>query len=302
MSTSSTTTMTLVDDVAAEAAVAPVDDILQDEIVLLDLDTTKALADMLLPRTSKREAIERDRRVVYFRGKDLRRCVGEWKTTATYDINTIGQSLLAHGFVHKSIRVKKQQPTHPQTPSYTFLEPTEDQRYSDDGVYTWMYEGSMFWMHMASAAFFVVLGVGVLYPVWPTWAQEMLWHAAVTACLGLSAILSLRFAVWLGVWLATGKHLWVLPQFPRADPVYQLFSYPKRTTAWMHRALVAFVLVAAVVYYIQHPPTCAMTKKGCVGLGRKLIKQAYKGTLMQRFSQEQKDFAFTIFRIFRRLF
>ncbi|RHY90444.1 hypothetical protein DYB37_006686 [Aphanomyces astaci] len=269
---------------------------------LLDIDTTMALADTLLHHAKCRDAIERDRRVTFFRGKEVRKCF----RNANDSVEDIGHSLLAHGFIHKSRRIKAPPSTKaPTTSTYPHLDIDEaDQTFTDDGVYTWMYEGSSMWRHIASLSFFGVLCMGVLYPVWPVWGQKMLWDSGVTVGLAIAAMLVVRFISWLIVWLATGNHMWVLPQFPVLRPTYTISNSKQTTTASrMYRVGVAVIVVGIALMMWHHPPACSLSaKKGCMSVGRKLVKQAYRGTLLQRFSQEEKDFAMSMLRVLRRLF
>ncbi|CAK4105610.1 unnamed protein product [Aphanomyces euteiches] len=258
--------------------------------MLFDFEATKVFADALVLTTSKREGIELDRRVVYFRGKDVRKRFPE-----ANDIDSIGKSLIEHGFIHKCVRVKK---TNNTGTTYTILQPTHDQEFTEDGVYTWMYEGPTYWRNFLSGSFLLALGSAVFYPAWPAWGQKMLWDSGVTVCLGVSACLALRFVVWLTVWIATGSHLRLVPQLPRLQPIFEV--YPKKEKKYLARCFVLFVLLATGVYFAYYPPVCQ--KKGYLGLGQKLVKQAYKGTLLQRFSPQEKEFMYTVLRIMRRFF
>ncbi|OQR90373.1 Non-selective Cation Channel-2 (NSCC2) Family [Achlya hypogyna] len=257
---------------------------------LLDVDATQVVADTLRRRKAAREAIEMERRVEYIRGKELRRCFPE---ATPEQLASYGHSLLEHGFLHRSDRVS----TKKVKGTTTMLAISKDQSFVEDGYYTWMYEGSSAMRNVLTSALVVVAGVCTLYPLWPRYAQMQLWNAGVTLGLVGFTIAAVRLGVWLSIWLATGRHTWMFPAFPVMTPLIDTDA--KRTTAPWKRVFVAALLIALGMYFVVHP--VSFGKRGVIGFGRQLVKEAYRGTVLNRFSQEEKDFVYGIFRILRRL-
>ncbi|EQC32826.1 hypothetical protein SDRG_09364 [Saprolegnia diclina VS20] len=261
-------------------------------IVVLEMDETQAIADALRSRKTYRDAIEMERRVEYFRGKDIRRCFPDASpdTLASY-----GHSLLYHGFIHRSEKVATAKKLK-GTP--TTLAIAKDQAFATDGLYTWMYEGSATLRNVLTVALVCFAGLCTLYPLWPLWAQSAVWNSGVTLALASTAVGCVRVSVWLSIWLATGRHVWLLPSFPLlTSPLLEEGKAPLGSMT--KRLVVATALVATAAYFVYNP--MSFGKRGAFGFGRQLVREAYKGTVLNRFSQQEKDFVYSIFRVLRRL-
>ncbi|OQS01796.1 Non-selective Cation Channel-2 (NSCC2) Family [Thraustotheca clavata] len=258
-----------------------------EEPELLELQATQDIADRMRQEIKSRQAIEMERRVEYFRGKELRRC---FPSATAEEIMSYGQSLLYHEFIHRSERLT-QQNTKRIKSSTKMLTIAKQQYFTHDGYYTWMYEGSTTLRNTITAAFVALAAICTMYPLWPASAQSMLWKSAVTIALVGFSIAFVRFNLWLCFWLTTGRHVWLFPNFPIPSPCIE--TTPKRHGPLQYRAIVCLFLASLALYFYMNP--LSFGKRGAFHFCKQLIREAYKGTVFNRFSQQEKDIIYTLF-------
>lgn len=132
-------------------------------------------------------------------------------------------TLLEYGLVRRVKILKKkvkQIPPHLQTsnpgpPEHIFVvEPSPSTSWDPNGHYILQYEGSMLLTYLYSVLLFLVILIGVMYPLWPYNLRMGVYYLSMVA-IGLLCLLFvtaiLRLILFFVIQVSTGTRFWLFP-------------------------------------------------------------------------------------------
>mmetsp|Transcript_26955 Transcript_26955/g.27194 ORF Transcript_26955/g.27194 Transcript_26955/m.27194 type:complete len:361 (-) Transcript_26955:119-1201(-) len=205
-----------------------------------------------------RSAIEHEKRVDYFKGKRLVECILEakkWpkalpKITDKGQAISVIQLLIKAQYFHRSEKVEGKKGV---------LVYSQKNFFEETGYYTWMYAGNMVWSNVATGGVIAVVIGFTLLPVWPVIAKTILWYCSITFLLVTLVFLSIRFLMFLVMWIL-GYDFWVFPRLfdetltvqESFKPVYQL---EKGASGQGYYRIALVIAVIAFIAWAAHQPT-----------------------------------------------
>ncbi len=160
-----------------------------------------------------RNGVLAETRVRFFKGKHLENALlreAYQKTTNNPQIpdrqaaEKYGQLLCDHQII---LRVKKE-------PGQKRLEPIQENLFSSEDYFIWIYQGSQVKSHLTAFGVLVLIFIGVLYPVWPNFMRQGLYYVSMASMGFLAFLLTLgviRLIVWLVLVVSTGRGGWLFP-------------------------------------------------------------------------------------------
>jgi translocation protein SEC62 len=227
---------------------------------LRDVNQVRRMAKFLHATIPLREAVQLSKRVNYFRGKKLYEVLLD-KAASSKDkpaceseeeARLVGIALLQHGLIHASMVSDKKKRE---------LRPVQTLDFSDEGYYTWIFEGSKTMRNLLLSALVFSLVAMCLFPIWPARAKVGIWYAAVTLIIFLFVLFTVRLVVYIMFW-TVGYEFWILPNFfdetlGVADSFRPIVSFGKAEDlkeSWPYRGGGLF-LVLAFAYWCTQQPT-----------------------------------------------
>jgi len=177
-----------------------------------------AVADFL--RNEKRsglhtkEAVQYDKRVEYFKGSKLvdvllgakykGKVAKETPIKSRAEAAKLAQELLRLGYFHRSQRV-----THAHTRRWE-LELLNGP-FEEDGLYTWVYEGSKTKLYLMCAGMLVgALGLCMIQ-IWPLWLKIGVWWCSVTFLTTFGVLCMVRLVLFVLMWIVGFRGIWLFP-------------------------------------------------------------------------------------------
>ena len=236
-----------------------------------------------------RTAVEHEKRVDYFKGKRFLDLILEghksWpktlprvedKATATL----IAQELIKANMFHRSEKVMGKKGV---------LQISQRNVFEENGIYTWMYTGSMLWSNLATGAvIFIVIGFTLL-PIWPDIMKKILWYISVTFLLFTFTFVSIRFIIFLISWVL-GQEFWIFPRLFDESLSFQdsfkpIYSIEKVTSGQGYYRIVMLSVIVYFAYWAYSQPT---EFDAFLGAQKDFVDDLYSGNLLADVAQEAK--------------
>lgn len=249
------------------------------------------MADLLRGRKGMpvRQAIELGKRVEYFRGDKLAsfllKSAGAKKhfpeLQSKEDVWSVGRSLVAHGYIHRSER---------DSENKKMLTPTSNHDFVPEGYYTWMYEGSKTMRNIMTALLIIGFLTITCFPIWPQWAKVALWYLSVTFLIFIAVFVVMRLFIFFVLWMI-GYEYWLLPNIfddnlSVADsfkPIYSLRVTEPSERVYRMIAIGAFIAFCA---WVKNQPT---DFDEYMALTKQFTDDIYSGKLLSDMSQKDQD-------------
>ena len=259
------------------------------EAKLADIQQVKRYAKYLHAHIKLREAVQMDKRVNYFKGNKLyEACLapGTDKNkppcSTEEDCKQLGIALLQFGLIHASEIANKQRRE---------LRPVRTTTFSEDGFYTWIYEGSKTMRNVMLGALVTAIAAMCLFPIWPQSAKVGIWYVSVTLLLFLFVLFTVRLILYLVFW-SIGYEFWILPNFfdedlGVADSFRPLVSFEKGDDlqdSWYFRAA-GLVGLIAFGYWCSQQPT---DFDELYASQMEFLSELYDGKLLQDPAKEEE--------------
>ncbi|CAK4105581.1 unnamed protein product [Aphanomyces euteiches] len=252
----------------------------------------KKMADFLRGRKGMpvRQAIESGRRVEFFRGdklgkflinnKDAERYCPSPVTEKAHGIE-MGQLLIAHGFIHRSLRDEANK---------KFLKPAKDTEFVADGYYTWMYDGPTTFRNFLTTLLIIGFTGLVCYPIWPQSVKVVVWYCSVTFLIFIFVFCIVRLFAFFILWLV-GIEFWFLPNIfddnlGVVDSFKPLYSLRNTDPSERKYRAIAFVLFLLMCIWIAQQPT---DFDEYMELTKQFTDDIYSGKLLDDMSQSQRE-------------
>eukprot|EP00967_Tisochrysis_lutea_P014582 scaffold16409_cov30-Tisochrysis_lutea.AAC.2 len=120
------------------------------------------------------------------------------------DAAKVGQTLLSQGYFHRSQRV-----THAHSRRWE-LELVSGP-FEEDGVYTWVYEGSKTKLYFLTGAMLLgALGLCMIQ-IWPLWMKIGVWWCSVTFLTTFGILCIVRLMLFILMWIIGFRGIWLFP-------------------------------------------------------------------------------------------
>jgi len=225
-----------------------------------DEQQVKRFARFLHANIPLREAVQVSKRVNYFRGKKLYEVLLD-KTIADKNKPTVaseeeatqvGVALLRAGLIHASVVSDKKKRE---------LRPVNTNTFSEDGYYTWIFEGSKTMRNVLLGLLVFSIAAMCLFPIWPARVKVGIWYVSVTLLIFLFVLFAVRLVVYIVFW-CVGYEFWILPNFFDEDlgvmdsfrPLWSFERGQDLKESWIFRTA-GFVLLVAFGYWCTQQPT-----------------------------------------------
>mmetsp|Transcript_13430 Transcript_13430/g.39614 ORF Transcript_13430/g.39614 Transcript_13430/m.39614 type:complete len:353 (-) Transcript_13430:226-1284(-) len=159
-----------------------------------------------------REAVQYDRRVDYFKGSKLVDALISPKYAANKGFPAVStkeqaialaNQLIKSHYFHRSQRVfisarRWELEVHPGT-------------FEEDGLYTWMYEGSKTRLYVLSGLTLLGALMLCMIQIWPIWMKIALWWCSVTFLTTFSALCIVRLMLFCLMFAVGFRGIWLFP-------------------------------------------------------------------------------------------
>ena len=236
-----------------------------------------------------RTAVEHEKRVDYFKGKRFLDLILEghksWPKTLprVEDKATailIAQELMKANMFHRSEKVKDKKGV---------LQISQRNVFEENGIYTWMYTGSMLWSNLATGAvIFIVIGFTLL-PIWPDIMKKILWYISVTFLLFTFIFVSIRFIIFLISWVV-GQEFWIFPRLFDESLSFQdsfkpIYTIEKVKAGQGYYRIAMLSIIIYFAYWAYSQPT---EFDAFLGAQKDFVDDLYSGNLLADVAQEAK--------------
>ena len=236
-----------------------------------------------------RTAVEHEKRVDYFKGKRFVDLMLEghksWPRTLprVEDKATavlIAQELIKANMFHRSEKVKEKKGV---------LQISQRNVFEENGIYTWIYTGSMLWSNLATGAvIFIVIGFTLL-PIWPEFMKKVLWYISVTFLLFTFTFVSIRFVVFLISWVL-GQEFWIFPRLFDESLSFQdsfkpIYTVEKVKPGQGYYRIAMLSIIVYFAYWAYSQPT---EFDAFLGAQKDFVDDLYSGNLLADVAQEAK--------------
>lgn len=253
----------------------------------------RTLANWLRSRVKVRNAVEHEKRVEYFKGKRLIDCLldknkKKWpKSIPEFGEKDKGIALLVaeelvrKNFFHRSEKVEDRK---------GMLRVSQRNVFEEGGYFTWMYAGDTTWSNIATVALVAIVIICTLLPIWPDWAKKILWYCSVTFLIGMLSFCSIRFVLFLFMWIL-GYEFWVFPRLfdetlSFQDSFKPIISFEKGKPGEGYYRIGLVIALAGFVAWACTQPT---EFDGFIQAQRHFLDDLYSGNLLADVAQEAKD-------------
>jgi translocation protein SEC62 len=173
------------------------------------------IANFLLSSSSQlrlRQGVLSGNRAEFFKGKHavnaMLRPTYPHKSRPEVQDRATGEAIVAQMLEHQLIfRVEKQ-------PMMKNLSVTQDQTFSNDYYYIWLYKGSQLPARLMGIGIMLVIFAGVLYPLWPPFMRQGAYYGSMGVMSFLGFVLALgviRVIIYLLLILSIGRGGWLFP-------------------------------------------------------------------------------------------
>ncbi|GMH39090.1 hypothetical protein BSKO_06988 [Bryopsis sp. KO-2023] len=245
----------------------------------------KGLADKLRARSgiqysSAKLDLEHDGfRVEYIRGKDFERFFQEHPELANFvdpgkqksvdeRIAEVGLRFLKNGILRRTERkFKKPKPGKPRLVKWPktleAVSPYQSQVWDKSSFYAWQYDRpTSAWLYFWATLMVVAVIASCLLPIAPYKVKIVVFYSSLTLLSVIMGFITIRFSLWLAVWLATGREFWFLPnalsdEVGLKDAFTPLISFEMAKglkSHWLTRVFF-LLLIGASVYFLRiHKP------------------------------------------------
>eukprot|EP00968_Pinguiococcus_pyrenoidosus_P000736 scaffold47_cov258-Pinguiococcus_pyrenoidosus.AAC.63 len=192
----------------------------------------------------------------------------------------IALRMLEMNFFHASERIKKG----------GILEPKQSTSFTEDGFYTWIYQGSQTMSNLATVALIVGFLFFTCFPIWPQFMKVWMWYLSVTFILLIFGIIIIRLFFFLLLWLV-GYDFWILPRMwdetlGVLESFTPLYSLEKSAPGQMYWRLGFLGALVAFGVWAANQPTDFDT---FISAQKDFLDDLYSGNLLSDTSQEFKD-------------
>jgi len=161
-----------------------------------------------------KEAVQYEKRVEYFKGSKLIDALlgpkYKGKVAALTPIKTrteaakLGQELLRLQYFHRSQRVS--------TPSSRRWElEMMNGPFEEEGLYTWVYEGSKTKLYLLCAGMLFVALLLCMIQIWPLWLKIGVWWCSVTFLTTFGVLCVVRLILFALMWIVGFRGIWLFP-------------------------------------------------------------------------------------------
>jgi translocation protein SEC62 len=242
-----------------------------------------------------KNATQHNKRVDYFRGGRLLECLVQededdslpkWpKTLPTITDRAVGiavaELLIQNNYFHRSEKVADKKKV---------LMISKVNVFEENGYYTWMHEGSKTWANLGTMALIAIVVGFTLLPIWPLIAKKILWYISVTMLLVIIGFCSIRFALFMSVWIF-GYEFWVFPNiFDESMSFYDSFtpfiSFEKSADG---QGYYRFSLVAGLVAFIAWVMTQPTEFDDFLQGQKSFLDDLYSGNLLADVASDHKQ-------------
>jgi len=161
-----------------------------------------------------KEAVQYEKRVEYFKGSKLIDCLlgpkYKGKVAAQTPIKSraeaakLGQELLRLQYFHRSQKTS--------TPSSRRWElELMNGPFEEDGLYTWVYEGSKTKLYLLCAGMLLVALLLCMIQIWPLWLKIGVWWCSVTFLTTFGVLCVVRLILFVLMWIVGFRGIWLFP-------------------------------------------------------------------------------------------
>jgi len=161
-----------------------------------------------------KEAVQYEKRVEYFKGSKLvdaligprykGKLAKETPIKTRAEAAKLAQELLRVGYIHRSQRV---QHAHSRRWELELLK----QPFEEDGLFTWVYEGSKTKLYLMCAGMLIgALGICMIQ-IWPLWLKIGVWWCSVTFLTTFGVLCIVRLILFVLMWIVGFRGIWLFP-------------------------------------------------------------------------------------------
>lgn len=158
------------------------------------------------------------------------------------------------------------------------------------GYYVWIWDGDQMWNQVLTGLLVGCFLLVTCFPIWPNFMKLALWYLSVTLLIVMFVTLTIRFIMFLFVWIF-GFEFWVLPNLfdeslTVVDSFKPLYSFEKTKSGQMWWRLAVFGGFASFCWWAYTQPT---EFDDFVVANRQFVDDLYEGNLLSDTSQMMKD-------------
>ena len=142
-----------------------------------------------------------------------------------------------------------------------------------------------------TAALIIVFLMATCFPIWPMWAKVALWYLSVTFLIALTVFLTIRFILFIGIWLFGGYEFWILPRLFDDQLTFQesfvpVYTLVKGAKGQIYYRFGLFGLLAGFCVWAYNQPT---DFDEFMTLQKDFVADMYSGKLLSDTSQAAKE-------------
>jgi len=264
----------------------------------------KKVAEFIREHIKNRNGVLNENRCDYFKGDRLTRVLlpevvpegGKKKIKKRPKIlesivdakeaNLVAQTLLASQEYYIKVQVMKD-PANKQPQKEVRV--MKQQAWDEMGYYVWVWDGNPFWNNVFQIAMVVIFILVTCFPIWPDFMKLGLWYISVTLLVVMFVFLTIRFLLFLFVWIF-GFEFWILPNLfdesltvvESFKPVF-MFERIKTTQLWWRLGI-----SGGFIWFIYWAYTQPTEFDEFIKGQKEFVDDLYEGNLLSDVSQQHK--------------